>query len=291
MRPSQIRCREIVESDIDALADLLIKGFSGRSRDYWIRGLRRQAERAVPAGYPRFGYMLENDRQPVGVLLLMYSSTIHAGQSIIRCNLSSWYVEPSFRAYATLLTSAAQKNKQVTYINISPAVPTWPIIEAQGFKTYCNGLFFSAPLMSRVEPGMAIESVSAETACINDLPQADLELLTSHARYGCLAFVCRTSDGPFPFVMAPKRMRSGRFPLPALQLVYARAMTDYVRCAGAIGRFVIRHGRPIVILDANGPVKGLAGFYNKTRGRKYFKGPNPPGLTDLTETELVLYGS
>jgi hypothetical protein len=291
MHHSKIRCREIIESDINALADLLTKGFSGRTRDYWMRGLRRQGERMVPPGCPRFGYMLESDRRPVGVLLLMYSSQGHAHESNIRCNLSSWYVEPSFRAYATLLTSAAQKDKQVTYINISPAVPTWPIVEAQGFKTYCGGLFFSVPLMSRVETGMTIESVSPEVVPIKGLPLADLELLTSHARYGCLAFVCHTSDGPLPFIMTPKRMRSGRIPLPALQLVYARAIADYVRCAGAIGRFVLRHGRPVVILDANGPVKGLAGIYSKTRGRKYFKGPNPPGLTDLTETELVLYGS
>ena len=37
-------------------------------------GLRRQAAREVPAGYPRFGYMIDNDGVPAGVLLLLYSS-------------------------------------------------------------------------------------------------------------------------------------------------------------------------------------------------------------------------
>jgi hypothetical protein len=64
-----------------------------------------------------------------------------------------------------------------------------------------------------------------------------------------------------------------------------------VRCAGAIGRFLLQHGKPVVIIDANGRVPGLAGVYTETRGRKYFKGPLPPRLADLTETELVLYGS
>jgi hypothetical protein len=91
--------------------------------------------------------------------------------------------------------------------------------------------------------------------------------------------------------MTPKRIRSGRFPLPALQLVYCREIADYVRCAGAIGGFLIRRGKPVVILDANAPITGLAGIYTETRGRKYFKGPHRPRLTDLTETELVLYGS
>jgi hypothetical protein len=91
--------------------------------------------------------------------------------------------------------------------------------------------------------------------------------------------------------MTPKRMRAGRIPLPALQLIYCREIADYIRCAGAIGRFLLRHGKPLVVLDANGPVPGVAGIYTERRGRKYFKGPNPPGLTDLTDTELVLYGS
>lgn len=291
MRVPQVRCREIVESDIDAIADLLTRGFSGRTREYWMRGLGRQRERTVTPGYPRYGYLLENDRGPVGVLLLLYSSRVEAGESTIRCNVSSWYVDPSFRIYATLLTSMAQKNKNVTYTNISPAVPTWPVIEAQGYKLYCSGLFFSIPLLSRAQPGMTIETVTPEGRPIKDLPQPDIELLASHAQYGCLAFVCHTSDGPLPFVMAPKRIRSGRIPLAALQLVYCRETADYIRCAGAIGRFLIRHRKPVVILDANGPVPGLAGVYTRTRGRKYFKGPNPPRLADLTDTELVLYGS
>ena len=57
----KLRCREISEADLDAVADLLTRGFVGRSRDYWMQGLRRQAAREVPEGYPRFGYMLDND--------------------------------------------------------------------------------------------------------------------------------------------------------------------------------------------------------------------------------------
>lgn len=291
MRTPPVRCREIIESDIDAIADLLTRGFRGRTRQYWIRGLRRQSERLVPAGYPRYGYLLENDDGPVGVLLLLYTSSVEDGETITRCNLSSWYVDPSFRVYAPLLTSTAQKNKEVTYFNISPAVPTWPIIEAQGFRTYCSGLFFSLPALSRADAAMTIEPVTPESRPIKSLWPADFELLRRHAQYGCLAFVCHTRDGPLPFVMTPKRARSGRVPLPALQLVYCRDIADYVSCAGAIGRFLIRRGKPIVILDANGPVAELTGIYSRERGRKYFKGPNPPRLTDLTETELVLYGS
>jgi hypothetical protein len=286
----QIRCREISDTDIDAIADLLTRGFVYRSREYWMQGLRRQAAREVPHGYPRFGYLLDNDGVAVGVLLLLYTSRIDGGEAIIRCNLSSWYVDPAFRNYAPLLTAVAQRKKEVTYLNISPATWTWPTIEAQGFNCYCSGLFFSIPALSRVEAGATIETISPETRVIDGLPDADVELLTSHARYGCLSLVCRTTAGAFPFILMPLRIRRGWIAPPAMQLIYCRDIAEYVRCAGAIGRVLIRQRKFSVILDANGSIPGLTGIYSKARGRKYFKGPHLPRLADLTETELVLYG-
>ena len=75
-----------------------------------------------------------------------------------------------------------------------------------------------------------------------------------------------------------------------MQLAYCRDVKDFVTCAGAIGRLLLRRRRPVVIIDSNARISGLAGFYTEARGRKYFRGPNPPRLADLTETELVLYG-
>jgi hypothetical protein len=287
----KVRCREIAETDLEAVAELLTRGFPDRPRDYWIQGLRRQAARSVPNGYPRFGYMLDQDSIPVGVLLLLYASRSNGSETSIHCNLSSWYVEPAFRNYAPLLTRIAQRNKEVTYFNISPAWWTWPIIETQGFSSYCNGLLFSIPLLSRVSLGMTVETVSPDTRKIAGLSAAEAELLIRHAGYSCLSLVCRTAGGSvFPFILSPLRIRRGWFTPPAMQLIYCRDIAGYVQCAGAIGRALVRRGKLSVILDSNGPVPGLAGVYSDARGRKYFKGPHRPRLADLTDTELVLYG-
>ncbi|WP_213772146.1 acyl-CoA acyltransferase [Bradyrhizobium sp. dw_78] len=291
MLKQQIRCREISEADIDAIAELLTRGFVGRSREYWMQGLRRQARREVPQGYPRFGYMLDNGGAPVGILLLLYTARAEGGETKIHCNLSSWYVEPAFRNYAPLLTKIAQKHKDVTYINISAATWTWPIIETQGFNCYCSGLFFSIPALSRAKAGMTIETVSPDTQAIEGLALSEVELLTRHARYGCLSLVGRTADGSaLPFILQPVRIRKGWIAPPAMQLIYCRDIAEYVRCSGAIGKHLVWHGKLSVILDANGRVPGLIGFYTEWRGRKYFKGPHQPRLADLTDTELVLYG-
>jgi hypothetical protein len=212
------------------------------------------------------------------------------GEAAIHCNLSSWYVEPAFRNYAPMLTSLAQRRKDVSYFNISPAHWTWPIIEAQGFRTYCNGLFFSFPALSRNGRGATIEIVPADAKSIDGLPTADAELLMRHAACGCIAMVCRSREGAFPFVFVPLRIRRGGISPPAMQLVYCRDIAEYVACAGAIGRALLRQGKIAVMFDANGDMPGLTGFYTERRGRKYFKGPHRPRLADLSDTELVLYG-
>lgn len=275
---------------MESVADLLTRGFPGRSRDYWIQGLRRQAFRPTPDGYPRFGYVLDNDGVPVGVLLLIYSTRSYGLQVTIQCNLSSWYVEPAFRNYAPLLTKVAQRHDDVTYINISPAVWTWPIIETQGFQAYCQGLFFSLPALSRGPGGSTIEVVGPHLKQIDGVDEPEAEVLTRHARYHCLSIVCRTPDGAFPFILQPLRIRSGLIAPPAMRLIYCRSTAEFIACAGAIGRFLLPLGKISVIVDSNGPIAGLRGVYVADRGRKYFKGPHQPRLADLTDTELVLYG-
>ncbi|CCE00512.1 hypothetical protein [Bradyrhizobium sp. STM 3809] len=286
-----IRCREIGDPDLDAVADLLARGFPRRSRGYWSAGLHRQRTRAVPAGYPRYGYLLENDGHPVGVLLLIYGDRGSASRPEIWCNLSSWYVEPAFRNFATMLTRIAQRLPEVTYVNISAARQTWPIIEAQGFRAYCKGLFFSVPALSFAGLEARIEQVTAQAAPPDGLPRDEAELLIRHAGYGCLSIVVRSNSGAVPLVLQQARIRQGRFALPAMQLVYCRDISDYVACAGAVGRYLLPRGYVSVMIDADGPVRGLVGLYTERRGRKYIKGPQPARLGDLSDTELPLYGA
>ncbi|MGJ5181307.1 acyl-CoA acyltransferase [Bradyrhizobium oligotrophicum] len=286
----QIRCREIGDSDLDSVADLLTRGFPRRPRDYWSEGLQRQATRAVPHGYPRYGYLLAHDGIAVGVLLLIYSDRGPPSQPQIWCNLSSWYVEPAFRNYATMLTRMAQRLPEVTYVNISAARHTWPIIEAQGFRAYCNGLFFSVPAVSFAGLGARVEQVVADAQTVDGVPPYESDLLIRHARYGCLSVIVRSKRGDVPLVLQQVRIRQGRIALPAMQLIYCREINDYVSCAGAVGRFLLRRGCMSVMMDANGPVGGLVGVYTERRGRKYIRGPQPARLGDLSDTELPIYG-
>ncbi len=287
VRPTALRCREIGEADLGAIVDLLMRGFPGRRASYWTQGFARMAALDVPAGCPRFGLIMESARVPVGVILTLYHLP---GDAPVRCNLSSWYVAPAFRPYASLLISIALKRRDVTYINISPAPPTWPIVEAQGFKRYAAGQFVALPALAPAGSGFSVTQFSSG-ASYAGLSDDERQLLADHAAFGRLSLVCHTPGGDLPFVFTGFSIRAGRVRLPCARLLYCRDIADFTSCAGALGRFLLRRGIVAVLLDANGAVRGLRGFYTERLGRKYFKGAKPPRLGDLAYSELAVFGS
>jgi hypothetical protein len=46
---------------------------------------------------------------------------------------------------------------------------------------------------------------------------------------------------------------------------------------------------PMVFIESMGPVDGLIGRFSAS-GPKFFRGPNPPHVGDLTYTEWVMFG-
>ena len=63
----------------------------------------------------------------------------------LRGNVSSWYVEPDYRFYSSMLIAPALRLKDVTLINVSPAPHTLPTIAAQGFQRYVAGSMAALP--------------------------------------------------------------------------------------------------------------------------------------------------
>jgi hypothetical protein len=276
---AQIRCRQIKAADLEAVADLLARGFPAKPRKYWTSALDRLAARNVPENSPQFGYLLEADGAVVGVLLLIFSQD--GGR--IRCNMSSWYVEPAHRGHAAILAAMAARQKHVTYLNISAAEHTWPILEAQGYRRYTEGQFAALPALSLKGRGEARPLSDPEES----LPEYGL--LRAHADAGCVVLVCETPQGREPFVFL--RRRVDKLPFAAMQLVWARSTGAFVACAGPLGRaLLLRYGAPAVICDAEGRIPGLAGRFFKDRTPRFFKGPDRPRVNDLSFTEMVLFG-
>ena len=283
----KVRARQINEGDIDGVVDLLTRGFRLRSRDYWQRALAQLAARQTPAELPKFGYLLQSGSDLVGVILLIFSTIPGAAAPRVRCNVSSWYVEPAFRSHASLLITQAIKHKNVTYVNISPALHTRPIVEAQGFSRYSSGQFVAAPALSMNGPAGTVQVIGVDQPPAAPLDPCELDLLRAHQELGCLSLWAVTQQAAHPFVFMPRRAKGV---VPCVQLIYCRNISDFVRLARPIGRHLAARGRPLVIIDSNGPIPGLIGKYVDGKSPKYFKGPDRPEFGDLAYTEAVLFG-
>jgi hypothetical protein len=113
------------------------------------------------------------------------------------------------------------------------------------------------------------------------------EVLAQHAEHGCVSLWCVTSAGAYPFVFRPRLVKGL---VPCAQLIYCSDIADFARFAGPLGRHLALQGRPIVIVDANGPITGLVGIFRRGSKPKYFRGPQRPRLGDLAYTEYAILG-
>jgi hypothetical protein len=278
-----IRLREITDSDVGIVAELLGRGL-GYSKQYYLKLLGIMRTKQIPAGFPKYGYVLEDNYAIVGAIILIYSTVNANGVETTRCHISSWYVEPKYRLYATLLSSKALKRKDVTFLNISARPRTRPIIQAEGFVKYSSGQFVATTLFQRDTGSAAIEVVPFGTNPKGSYQPHEYELLAAHHKYGCICIWCTSENRAFPFIFRATTIK-GIF--PSVQLIYSNDIADLVRFAHSIGAYLALRRIITVRIDANGPIHGLIGRYFDGIEARYFKGLTPR-LGDLTFTQRAM---
>jgi hypothetical protein len=268
---TRVRCRQIAAEELDTLAGLLLEGFPRTTHAYWTDGFARLRALPLIEGVPRFGYVLETEAAIVGVILMIPS---RRGDRIV-ANLSSWYVKPQWRSHSTMMISMATKLKHVTYVNISPAPHTIPLMDAQGFKQYVHG-------RSAVVAAFGFASGKVSAAIPNDLPER--EMLRDHAAFGCISIVCEKDGVASPFVFKPRKL--DRPPFKAAELIYSRSEETFRECAPALARWLLLRGMLAMFVDGKSPA--LLSHYVDGKEPRYFRGPHVP--TDLAYTEKVIFG-
>jgi hypothetical protein len=280
----EISFREIAEDDIASVVALLSRGFPSRKRASWPRALAQLIKHQQPPGLPKYGYVMERHGVAVGVILTIFSAVRAGAAFAIRCNPCACYVDPAFRAYAGLLFARALAHEDVTYLNVSAAPHTARMIETLGFSRYCNGTFIAIPLLSMMRGDGGVKVFGAHRRLPAGVDPFEKQLLVHHAEHDCVSLWCETSGQTYPFVFRKQGF------MPCAQLIYCRAVEDFVRFAAPIGRFLALRGSLVVIVGANGPIPGLVGTFRSGILPRYFKGPQRPDLADVAYTEMGVLG-
>jgi len=281
----KVICREIREEDLDGVADLLTRGFKVHGLADWQQACRLLAERQWPKDYPRFGWMLEAEGRVVGCILTIYTTLQINGLSETRCNPSSWFVEEKYRGHSMRLTRLVANDKEIMYLNPTPNPGTYGMLKHLGFAPYCKGRFMAFAAANPIGQNIRVREFDGDAVLSAGLLEGEAQLLADHRAHGCLSLICDTGDELVPFVFI-KRQRY----LPYAQLIYCRRASDIIRFAGSIGRFLACRGIPLLVIDSNGPIRGLVGRFFDNRP-KFFKGARRPRLGDLAYTELALMPS
>lgn len=281
----RVRCREITSDDFDGVIDLLTRGFWRTPRSFWVDAFRRLSAHPTPEGFSKYGYLLDNDGTPVGVILMITTTRVINGVSSIWCGGSSYYVDPEFRLYAPLLTSRAHRFKDVTYFDLTPSPPRLPVLKAHKYKKLAEGIHVAFPALCRSPPDARVYKVTDDSYMDDRLPAYERDLLVDHASYGCLSVVCEHRGTVHPFVFAIRR----KYGVPYGYLIYCRNQADFISFAGTLGRFLVKRGLSVVVLDADGPIAGIPGRHIQALHR-YWKGQQKPPLGDLAYTEIAMFG-
>jgi hypothetical protein len=287
--PTRIRCREIEPADIAPVVEILKEGFPRHAPNYWANAFVRMAKLPRVPGKPQFGYLLEADGVPVGVLLVIFKERAAGEATSLRANIASWYVKPEYRSYAPILNSRAHAHPGVTFLQLTPARHVVPIIQAAGYRPYATGMLAVAALLCPGVPGARVRAVSSSTQAGDGLTSEECELLRDHQQFDCLSVVLEVDGRRHPFVFARRWRRTRAGWLPYARLIYCRSLEEFAAFAGPLGRYLAWRGLLVIFLDANEPLPGMWGrFLNEAT--KFYKGPHSPRLGDIAYTELSMFG-
>jgi hypothetical protein len=276
----KLRVREITERDFEPVSEFLGRQI-GYPPDYFLELFERMRGGPALPGYSRYGRVLDYDGETVGAIILIFSRR----EDLIQCHITGWAVEPTFRPLAALFFARDLVHEGITYLNLSArsSPHTVPIIEAQGFIRYSDGEFFCIPALQPASNDKA-KVLSADKEPNAPFDISDRTLLLDHLSFGCICLWCVTPERAYPFVLRPRLFKRI---VPGAQLIYCRDVADFVRFAGPIGRHLVRRGKCVVRIDANGPIPGLIGVYQRGVDCRYYKGIKPR-LGDLAYTHLAM---
>ncbi len=213
---------------------------------------------------------------------MIFSEHVGPDGAELRCNGSGLYVDPTYRAFAPVLIKRVLRYKNVLYLNLTPGKPTWPMLEAQGYRRFVDGMFFTPAGLHR---GTLAQLHSPIGSILAKLEAFEVDLLRDHAAFGCLCVIAEHDDQFYPFVFGIRK----KYLVPFAHLIYCRNQDDFFRFAGVLGRYLARRGFPLVALYANGPIRELIGGYIAMRPMFYL-GCAPPRSADLSYTEQVMFG-
>jgi hypothetical protein len=277
-----MKIREIEEGDLAAVTALFAESFPRRRAAYWQRGFENMCLLPIIPGYPRFGYLLENDSM-VQVVLLLLSAQF--GDGLPRINFSTWCARPAYRPTAILLHTRAMKQKADLYLNLSPAEHVVPILEVFGFTPYTSGVCL-LDARAALHPGRGFRLTRYDPGKDNGLPVATAIIAARHHRYGCKVLLLDNGSGTAELLVYRLKWIKGI--LSCAQMLLGTP-DRILAAAGPLMRHLLSRGIPLALVDITEDIHMFGVRTYPGRNLRYAKGP-APAVGDMLDSEFALFG-
>jgi hypothetical protein len=277
-----MKIREIDEGDLAAVTTLFVESFPRRRPTYWQRGFENL--RLLPGipGYPRYGYLIENDGL-VQVVLLLLSARFGAG--LPRINFSTWCARPGYRPMAILLHTRAMRQKAELYLNLSPAEHVVPILEVSGFKPYTGGVCL-LDARAALYPGRGCRLTRYDPGTDNGLPAEMASIAARHHSYGCKVLVLDSGSEIAELLIYRIKWIKGVTPCAQMLL---GSPDRILAVAGPLMRHLLGRGIPLALIDIAEDIRMVGARTYLGRNLRYAKGAAPV-VGDMLDSEFALFG-
>ncbi len=181
-----------------------------------------------------FGYLLEDEGQPVGFLGTLFSRREIGGREEKFCNLTTWIVAPDHRSEGLSLLSRVLNRAATTFTNFT-GVKVAPILRRFGFQTLDERarVLLPLPLAGSGEISLDPDRIAPH------LDDHDRRILEDHRPFAFPHVLLRRGD-EYTYLLV-KTVRRKRLPLAEVHYLSHPAV--FARLApGLLGRLCLRLG-------------------------------------------------
>ena len=276
----------IDDSNVDAAASMLERGFPERGRAFWEAGIQRILTMHDAARHPPIGYLMSVGNDSAGVVLTIPSQRPGALGPINVIHLAAWYMKEQYRWLALRMMKKIVAAANTVFFDLTPNEAAQMINRRLGFDLLAEGfLIYLLPFTALRFGGQGrIESL-AQAA--DELSPYDRQMLEQHHGLGCLVGALRSGSRVSPIIFAPMQRRR----LPGARLIRAESKALVTANLGVISRFLLRHNVFFLRMDATRQDSMAGSFAARWTEPTFVKGERSGAEVDLTYSEFVFLGT
>jgi hypothetical protein len=234
-----MKLRPILRADADLAATLLAEGFPVHSPRTWQESVRRLIAHVEQMGNDSIGQIATVGDRDIGIGLAipgMRSAYEPEPRKVV--NLAAFYLRPGNEWMTTLVLRRMMKDPTVEYVDLTASPQMREVNRKLGFVDRTHGVVVVPTALGAVRPAGRVRIIPFADLPARLVSPAHYELLERHHHLQALSLAVEIDGICHPLIL----VKSYRKRLVGARIVLARDKELVQAAAGALARYLVRHG-------------------------------------------------